>query len=680
MIKPNIICIVQARETSKRFPGKILKKINKKNSLEHIYDKLIKISKINKIIFSIPNNKNNLNLKKFLIQKKYYYYLGNENNVLKRYFDTAKFFKADYVLRITADCPLIDNKIIERLINNFLDLKYDYGSNTIIRTFPDGYDAEIFSFNVLQYTYYHATSPFDKEHVTSHMKKNTNFKKYIFKFKKDFSFLRLTIDTKEDFSLIKKIFEIEIKKNNVSLNDIIKLYKNKPSLFKKFIFKINNNLYEKNKGINLYKKAKKIIPGGTMLLTKKPEMFLPKYWPSYFLKSKGINIWDLENKKYFDFSYMGVGTNILGYGNEEVDEAVKKVVQDGNSSTFNCPEEVYLASKLLSIHKWAGMVKFARSGGEANSIAIRIARSFTQNQNIAVCGYHGWHDWYLALNLKNKSNLNSFLIKDLSIKGVPNKLKDTIFSFKYNDYLSLKKLVKEKKIGIIKMEVTRNFEPKNNFLKKIRKLCDKNNIILIFDECTSGFRKTYGGIHKFYEVNPDICMFSKSIGNGYAISAVVGKERFMKFANQTFISSTFWTERIGPTAALKTLEIMKRERSWKIIDTKGKKIKKAWKKIFTKYNLDVSIFGIDALPTYIFNDQNHNMLKGFITKEMLKHNILATNAFYLSIKHEDNLLDEYLYYFDGVISQIANYYYDNKKYNLNFKKDHLPNTGLERFN
>ena len=194
-------------------------------------------------------------------------------------------------------------------------------------------------------------------------------------------------------------------------------------------------------------------------------------------------------------------------------------------------------------------------------------------------GYHGWHDWYLAANIGNNSNLNKHLLKGLNTLGVPKQLKKTVFPFNYNNLDELEKIIKTKKIGIIKMEVSRNFEPNNNFLKKVRDIANKRKIILIFDECTSGFRQTFGGLHKYYKVEPDLAIFGKAMGNGYAINAVIGKKKVMKFASQTFISSTFWTERIGPTAALKTLEVMKRIKSWETITSKGKIILKEWKKL-----------------------------------------------------------------------------------------------------
>lgn len=336
------------------------------------------------------------------------------------------------------------------------------------------------------------------------------------------------------------------------------------------------------KGQNLWKQAKKIIPGGTMLFSKRPELFLPNIWPTYFSKAKGCFVWDLDNQKYTDISTMSVGTNSLGYSNSKIDNAVKKAVDKGNMSSLNCSEEVFLSKKLLEINKHFKKIRFTRSGGEANSIAIRIARAASGKDNIAFNGYHGWHDWYLASNLSSKNNLNKHLLNNLKIKGVPKKLKDTVFPFEMNSFESLKKLCLKKNVGVIKMEIFRNTKPDIKFLRKIRKFTKKNNIILIFDECTSGFRQTLGGIHNLYRVNPDILILGKALGNGYPINAILGTSKVMDYAQDSFISSTFWTERLGPVAALATLKEMKRIKSWEIISKNGKFIKKKWLEIAKK--------------------------------------------------------------------------------------------------
>ena len=371
------------------------------------------------------------------------------------------------------------------------------------------------------------------------------------------------------------------------------------------------------KGQKLYSKAKQIVAGGNMLLSKRPEMFLPEQWPSYFSKSKGCEVWDLDGKKYID-TLMMPGTNSLGYNYEEIDEAVKETINSGNMSTLNAPEEVELTERLVELHPWADMARFARSGGEANSVAIRLARAASGKDNVAFCGYHGWHDWYLASNLSDSKGLDGHLLPGLDPHGVPKNLKDSVHPFEYNNFDKLEEIVKTKNIGVIKMEVYRNKEPENNFLHRVRQLANEHNIVLVFDECTSGFRKNFGGLHKLYDVEPDVAMFGKALGNGYAVTAVLGKREVMQAAEKSFISSTFWTERIGSSAALATLKAMDKEKSWEKITLMGESINKEWIKLSQEYELPITISGLAALTTFTFKSKNALAYKTLITQEMLK--------------------------------------------------------------
>lgn len=432
------------------------------------------------------------------------------------------------------------------------------------------------------------------------------------------------------------------------------------------------------KGQELYKKAKKIIPGGTMLLSKRPEMFLPDNWPSYFSKAKGCYVWDLDGNKYIDMSIMGIGTNTLGYGHDEVDSAVKNTIQKGNMSTLNCPEEVYLAEKLLEINDWADSVRFCRAGGEANALAIRIARASSGKDKIAICGYHGWHDWYLSVNHNSLNGLDDHLLPGLKPKGVPKNLKNTVYPFTYNDYEQLLNICDNNDIGVIKMEVVRNRGPENNFLQKVRNLATQRGIVLVFDECTSGFRETFGGIHKKYSVDPDIAMFGKALGNGYALTAVVGVEGVMKSAEETFISSTFWTERIGPTAALKTLEIMENIQSWNIITKIGLNVRSNWTDLFKKYNVEFTISGIPSLSTYSFKE-NDLEIQTLITQEMLKKGFLASNRFYACIAHDNQVLDSYFNALDETLNSISKTNY-NKNEIINRLDGPVKHSGFKRLN
>jgi len=298
------------------------------------------------------------------------------------------------------------------------------------------------------------------------------------------------------------------------------------------------------------------------------------------------------------------------------------------------------------------MAKFTRGGGEANAVAIRIARSCAKNKNVAFCGYHGWHDWYLSANINSKKNLDQHLMPGLSYDGIPESLENTSFPFPYNDLRYLLKLIEKKKIGIIKMEVMRNIKPQAEFLKKVRRICNDKKIILIFDECTSGYRENMGGLHLKFKVNPDMAIFGKSLGSGFAVNAIIGKKNIMKKAENTFISSTFWGERIGYTAALSSIQEFKRLKIFKKIETNGKLIKSIWLDLSTKHNVQIKITGTNAIPSFEFKN-NHIKKKTFLTQEMLKNKILATNMIYINIFHTEKNIRKYIKVLDKIFYDIS---------------------------
>ena len=408
---------------------------------------------------------------------------------------------------------------------------------------------------------------------------------------------------------------------------------------------MKKNFYKKNWDL-----AKKTILGGNSLISKRPELHLPVYWPTYYKKAKGCFVWDLKGKKYIDMIF-AVGQNTLGYANSEIDKKIINALRKGNMTSLNCIEELELAQRLLKIHKWAGMAKFARSGAEASSIAIRIARSVNNNDSIAVCGYHGWHDWYLSMNLKSKNSLNDHLLPGLNPIGVPKYLKNKVHPFSMNDFKGFKDLYSKYKIGIAIIEIARTSMPNVEFLKKVRKFFNKIKIILIFDECTSAFRINFGGIHLITKVNPDIATFGKALGNGYAISAIIGKKNIMKQAKGSFISSTFWSERIGYVAANETLKLMQKKKSQNLIKKNGSYIQKKLKQISKEYKVPIIVNDMKGITSFVFKN-NHQKLKTFMTQEMLKFGFLASNVTYVSIEHNKKIVDKYIYYLSKVFKKI----------------------------
>ena len=396
--------------------------------------------------------------------------------------------------------------------------------------------------------------------------------------------------------------------------------------------------------IELWNKAKKIIPGGTQLLSKRPEMFLPDLWPTYYENAKGCKVRNLDGNEYIDMSYMGIGACILGYADEDVNSAVIEAVDKGNMSTLNCPEEVELAQCLCELHPWAGMVRYARTGGEAMAIAVRIARAKTSKDTILFCGYHGWQDWYLSANLADDKALDGHLLPGLEPKGVPRGLKGTVFPFNYNDRNAFLKLINKYKdnIGVVVMEPIRNYYPKEGFLETIREITKKLGIVLIFDEVTSGWRLNVGGAHLNFKVEPDIAVFGKAISNGYAMAAIIGKPEVMEVAQDSFISSTYWTERIGPVAALATIRKLKRDNIPNHLINIGKNVQEGWKKLSEKHGLNITISGINPLGHFSFNYNNPLVLKTLFTQLMLENGFLATTAFYASFAHKGEHVEKYL--------------------------------------
>ncbi len=403
------------------------------------------------------------------------------------------------------------------------------------------------------------------------------------------------------------------------------------------------------KGTELWNKAKKIIPGGTQLLSKRSEMFLPDQWPSYFKKAKGVEVWDLDGNKFIDMSIMGVGACVLGYSDDDVNNAVKKAIDDGSMCTLNSPEEVELAELLLKLHPWAGGVRYGKTGGGAMTIAVRIARAYSGKDKIAFCGYHGWHDWYLSSNLSNDKNLDGHLLPGLEPKGVPRALKGTAIPFEYNDISKLKKIVKKNKdIGVIVIEPIRYTEPQNDFLKEAKKIAKKIGAVLIFDEITSGFRMNIGGAYEKYNVTPDIVVYGKSIGNGYPMSVIVGTKRVMDAAQTSFISSTFWTERVGLAATLATIKKIKAKNVPKHLMKMGAYINKGWTRLAEKHKLDVKIMGILPLTTFVIQHKKSKELHTLFTQEMLKRGYLASKSVYVSYSHSKKIIDNYMNAVDEV--------------------------------
>lgn len=404
----------------------------------------------------------------------------------------------------------------------------------------------------------------------------------------------------------------------------------------------------------LYSHAKEIIPGGVQLLSKRPEMFAPDQWPPYSQKASGCEIWDLDGKHYYDMTTNGIGACLLGYADPDVTEAVVECVRNGSMTSLNAPEEVYLADKLLELHPWAGGVRFARTGGETCAIAVRIARATTGRSLVAICGYHGWSDWYLAANLGDTSQLDGVHLPGLQPNGVPRHLQGSALTFMYNDAEAFDRIIRDHgdQLACVIMEPLRSEMPPAGWLEHVRAETRRVGALLIFDEITIGFRLALGGSHKILGVDPDIATFAKAMGNGHPIGAVVGTRAAMDSAEESFISSTYWTEAVGPTAALATIQKMEEVKIWEVIARAGRIVQKDWTEMAAKHNVPIHCSGLPCLAHFEFEVYPRE-LKTLYSVLMLEEGFLGNTAIYPTLAHTDEILALYRDAMDRVFEKIA---------------------------
>lgn len=659
--------IIQARLTSTRFPKKVLFKLSGKSLVEILYGRLNKFFESSQIIFAIPDTKENDELEKEIKNFATNIFRGPELDVLKRYYSCAKENSLTHITRITADCPMICGELIIRNINAFKCNDINYSSNTLTPTFPDGLDCETFTFTALDEANQFATSEHDREHVTPFIKRN--YKTYSVENDTDLSEYRMTVDYTEDLEIIDNM-----------VNEI-GMYANLESILN-FEFRQNKSgNIQRNEGSTmsgdqkLWQRAKTVIPGGNQFFSKRPRQLNNIKSPIYYRSATKTEITTLEGKIYSDYYLMGVGTNSLGYSDPDVNSRVITAIENSTTSSLNSILEVELAERLISISPGMDMAKFAKTGAEANAIALRISRSYNRKEGVALCGYHGWHDWYLSANLSDGSKLNNHLFQGVQLSGVPDSMADSVHAFEYNDIGRLKSILEEEDISCVIMEVQRNVPPSDNFLEQVRQLCTKENVVLIFDECSSGFRETFGGLYKKYNVIPDMVMFGKAMTNGFPLTVVLGQREIMECAENTFISSTYFSESTGYAAGIATLDKMEKLKSWEITKENGLIFKRLWANVLNESGLDYNIIGLDAMPKFHIESIDFKSFIDHLSSKMLDANILAYETIYPCIYHntEESSFSNYGVVFEEAISYLC----DNiEKFQIDSKRV----IGMKRLN
>jgi glutamate-1-semialdehyde-2,1-aminomutase len=668
--KMKIVAIIQARMGSTRLPRKVLMEICGKPLLWHVVNRVSYSKYISQIVIATSTNPKDDEIEKFAKKYNINIFRGSENDCLDRYYKAAKKYKADVVVRITADCPLICPEIIDRVISEYIKGKFDYVTNSIIYTYPDGVDVEVFSFETLKKAWEEAKDPVEREHVTVYIRNSGKFKiKNVVNDKPvDPQGYKWSVDRIEDLEFVREVYKHLYKDNEIfSYDDIMDLLNRYPeikninsnSLVDEGYYrslmgaqKVKPKKIKISNSLKLKRKISELIPGCSQTFSKGSTQFVQGVAPVFLEKGKGSHVWDVDGNEYIDYA-MALGPIILGHNYPAVTEAVKEILKKGTTFTLPHRLEGELAEILCEIIPCAEMVRFGKNGSDATSGAVRVARAYTGRDKIACCGYHGWQDWYIATTTRNK--------------GIPEEVKKLTLTFEYNKIETLEKIFEENKdqIACVIMEPVGVVEPKDNFLQKVKELTHKNGAILIFDEVVTGFRFSLGGAQEYFNVIPDLACFGKAMANGYPISAIVGKKEIMKLFEEVFYSFTFGGEIVSIAAAIATIKELKEKKVTEYIWEQGRKLKDG-------YNLFVKELGLEKYTQCIgypprtiitFKDKDGNedlLLKSLFQQECIKRGILFTGAHNICFSHTNKDIDYTLQVYRTVLEIIKDAIERNK--------------------
>ncbi len=633
--------IIQARLSSKRFPKKILNKLGALSVIEYLIDR-IKTININKTIWVATTNKKSDDVLAEKLCKKVKIFRGSEDDVLGRYFFLAKKIKAKHIIRITSDCPFVDKKIIEKGIKIYESGKYDYVSNILKRTYPDGLDVEIFSFTTLEKAHFNCKNKQMREHVTPYMRtgyykklKTGNFKVCNFLNDTDLSHIRWTLDTKDDLIYLQSIAK-KLKHNFYWMDAISLLTKDKHILQRnkhnykrieslKNIQNYANKLKKYKKSNQIFKKAIQIIPLASQTFSKSYIQFPRGAAPLFAKNGQGAIIKDVDDNNYIDF-IMGLLPIVLGYNDVDVNSSIVEQLNKGITFSLASDLEYELASLLCRVIPSADMVRFGKNGSDVNTAAIRLARAHTKREKIIVCGYHGWHDWYIGTTTRDE--------------GVPNIIKELTYKVSLNDLNKLYDLLKTEHFAAVILEPANQTDITFETLKSVREMTKKFGTLLIFDEIISGFRIDVGGAQTYYNIVPDISTFGKAMANGMPLSAIVGKKNIFKKMKEIFFSATFGGEALSLAASIATINKIQKQDVIKKIKITGKTFINDLNLVLSKNNLInyMHFSGPDWWPRLIIKSKkiNTNLYKTILRQENIQNGLLLNSSLNLSFSHHDN--------------------------------------------
>ncbi|MBI3544179.1 MAG: aminotransferase class III-fold pyridoxal phosphate-dependent enzyme [Deltaproteobacteria bacterium] len=632
-----VVAILQARFSSSRLPGKVMRPILGEPMLLRQIERVRRSERIDRLIVATSSEKSDDVIAELCARHK---------------------LAPEHVVRLTGDCPLSDPALIDSLIQYHQAQGADYSTNALQPTYPDGLDVEVFRFETLKTTWKEAKLPSEREHVTSFVYSHPErFKIRVLKNDRDLSYLRWSVDEQEDFDFINRIYEeLHPSKPAFTTADVLRLLETKPAVMQLNPGTTRNQGYTKSlrkdqfvkryaKSNQQLERALKTIPLGSQTFSKSKTQYPEGVSPFFMQRAEGARTWDVDGNEYVDF-VNGLCSITLGHCDADVTAAVKAQLEDGVIFSLPHPIEAQVAEKIVELVPCAELVRFGKNGSDATAGAVRLARASTGRDRVAVCGYHGWQDWYIGSTARNR--------------GVPKATRDLTHQFTYNNLDSLAALFKQHpgEFAAVILEPMNVTQPEKGFLEGVKELTHKHGALLVFDETITGFRYAKGGAQERFGVTPDLATFGKGMANGFPVSAIAGKADHMRLMEEIFFSFTYGGETLSLAAALATMRKLELEPVVDTLKKQGTKVMEGTRSLIARHKLGeaLSVAGDPTWSFLLMKDAGRYtswQLKTLFLQEVFARGLLTIGTHNMSYAHGDAEVEKLLTVYDEVFGLLS---------------------------
>lgn len=647
-----MVAIVQARMSSERLPGKVLREIAGKPMLEHVIDRAAQSQSVDDVIVATSGLSADDPIETFCSERGFRCFRGAEDDVLDRMYRAARWIEAETIVRLTGDCPLLDPRVIDRVVQTYLQNDFDYVTNTLGYTYPDGLDVEVFSSSALEKAWRARSSVVEKEHVTPYLRTSPSVRRGNVEAegRNGWDEHRWTVDETRDLTFIREVYARLVEEDDpTSVTAVIRILEREPHLMTINQDTIRNEGYYRSfveqppvepaelqleRSRELKRRAEKRIPSCSQTFSKAPSQFVQGAAPVFLQRGQGSHVWDVDGNEYIDYS-MALGPIILGHGDPGVRDAVVAQLEEGTTFSLPHPLEVEVAELIQEMVPSCEMVRFGKNGSDATSGAVRLARAYTGRDVVACCGYHGWQDWYIGTTSR-------FL-------GVPEEIRALTVPFEYNDAAALEEILTEHSghVACVIMEPVGVEEPEPGFLESVRELTREQDVLLIFDEIVTGFRLAPGGAQDYYGVVPDLSCFGKAMANGFPLSVIGGPADLMKVFDEIFYSFTFGGETASLAAGKATMDRIAEGHVIPHLWEQGKRLKDGYNVLAREFGLAevTRCLGLPPRTVIEFEDAGGvagRVMKSLFQQECLCRGILFTGSQNICASHSGGDIDRTL--------------------------------------